>query len=240
MTGNYQVVQCAFWLTWLTAVVTIWLSLVILSAIARRLWTLFCALMVGAFLFFGYRYLCPDLVFGPQKVTFGDFPFAREMHTFSIENKSGRDLYYIQLALKAIGQSPQADDYEFDIPSGYRKPISSGSDFADTIGLACKTDTPGVGMLIFQIFHLHPNERREFTLTHKTSMKGLVEASVTHFTYDESPTIGDPHSMEQRLIYPGETIHCYWETAWPADGSEVKKNWSSTIIPDQSGSGVTK
>jgi hypothetical protein len=207
---------------------------------ARKLWTFFSAVVIGVFLFCSYKYLCPALIFAPHQVTFGNFGFARETHTFSIENKSGRDLFYVQLALKLIGQSPLKDEYEFDIPSGYRKPISSGSDFADTIGLACNTGTPGVGMVVFQVFHLRPNERREFTITHKTDMKGQVKASLTHFIYDEPPMIGDPHSMEHRLIYPGETIHCYWDTAWPADGSQVKRNWSSKIIPDQKGNDLPK
>lgn len=173
------------------------------------------------------------LVFFPDRAEFGDFAFERETHTFTIENKSGRDLYDVQLALKAVGQSPQKDDYEYDVPPGYRRPISAGSDFADTIALACNTETIGVGMVLFQIFHLRPNERREFTLTHKTNMKGLVKASVTYFTYHEQPMIGDPHSMEQHIAPPGETINCYWNTAWPADGSQLKTKWSSGITLDK-------
>lgn len=149
---------------------------------------------------------------------------------FTVENKSGHDLYYVQLSIKAFGQSSDRDDYEYDIAAGSRKPVFPGSDFADTISLGCKTETPGVGVLVFQILRLQPGERREFILTHKANVKSIVKSSVSGFTDQQPPMIGDLHTMEQHFKYP-ENVVCE-HTAWPADGSS-KQKVTSTVTPDE-------
>jgi hypothetical protein len=231
MTQDYRIVKVFFWLTWLTAVLTIWMSLVVLKALARNVWTFIGALGIGISLVYGYTFFCPVLTVSPNEIEFGEADLGREIHTFAVENKSGRDLYYVQLTLKGVHRGQSPDQFEFDIPLGYRIPITSGSDYADTLALACNTDNRNEGLMIFQIFHLRPNERREFTLTHLTNMLETIHASITYFSYDQAPAIGDPHEMEQDLIALDQTIRCYYEILWPADGKPLIDNRQIIVTP---------
>jgi hypothetical protein len=233
MTGNYQAVKWIFWGAWISSFILVWLSLVVLKPIARNLWTAFAGLGFGLGLMAAYLYFCKPLTISPDTVEFGDFKLGNERHEFLVDNKSGRDIYTIQVALNTTTNPDDPAKYDYDLAAGSRKPIFPGSDFADTITLACTYEKKSGDLLVFQIFHMQPNERRELVLIEKTTGKSLVTSSITSFTYKQPPAVSDPHTMAQHFAYP-EHVTCL-STTWPADGSVRKDKVTSTITPDEEG-----
>jgi hypothetical protein len=99
MTGNYAVAKWAFIGTWISAVITGWLSLIVLSRFARRFWAATLGLILGTGLFYCYKSLCPTVTIKPTRVVFAsvsaDPNGVSQTYRFRIQNKTDDDVYAV-------------------------------------------------------------------------------------------------------------------------------------------------
>lgn len=227
---NYLVAKLFFVVGGITGSVAIFLALVRLAVLARYIWSGLGACLVAVSLTALYSAICPTIVLGPPSAAFGT-EYDRETHTFTITNASNFDIYSTELRFGVQGEhSP--DEYEFQIPNSSRKPITSGSAFADTVAMNC-TNKKGTPIVVFQIFHLAPQERREILFIHKLKRPGGIQASVTYFTDVEQPRVSDPHTMCQHWIFWGEELTCPWQYAFSLDENGPKLPLNMTVKYDQ-------
>lgn len=172
MTGNYTVVRWAFVGTWITAVLTSWLSLVVLARFARKFWTATLALILGVALIYCYKYLCPTVTIKPARVVFGSISAdpngVSQTYRFRIQNKTDDDVYGVSFKLRVKSNTLSLDDFKLEIPKSSQVPLdensSVGSKFADISGMNC-TDSKSRPVLWMTIAHLGPHDSREITLT---------------------------------------------------------------------------
>jgi len=172
MTGNYAVVQYAFWGTWLTSSVLVYLSLNIITPFSRKFWTGVAAVILGAGLLGLYDYLCPSVTLNPSQVKFS--PPERgsgaisQGYRFRIQNRTDDDLYGVSFLVKVHSAAIDFAHLRFEVPTSSRIPFDEGTSigrkFADIEGMECK-DEKGYPVFMLSIAHLDPHGSREFVLT---------------------------------------------------------------------------
>jgi hypothetical protein len=228
MTRNYAITQYCFIAAVICSIPAFWMASNCLAKHARVFWTLVSAALLAVILAKLYGSICPRIVVGPSKVTFGKL--NHEKFTFIVTNKDSVDLYSVQLKFKVDG-SFLPDEYEFNVPLGSLKPVVPGSDFSDIGAMNCTNDQ-GIPIVMFFIQHMQPGERREIEFTHKILRTSVITATVTYFTEESQSIVNDPNTTLQHFNYPGEAIHCSQEVLFSMTPNAPKKKANVSVGND--------
>ena len=127
MTGNYAVVKWAFIGAWISAAITCWMSLNVLTKFARQFWAAALALVMGTSLIYSYKYLCPTITIKPAHVVFGsissDPDSVEQTYRFRIQNKTDDDVYAVSFKLRIKSSQLSPHDFRLDIPKSSQVPL---------------------------------------------------------------------------------------------------------------------
>lgn len=190
MTSNYSVVEWAFWLAWIFAVVTLWVALTILSRPARIIWSLTGGVIFGFFLLLLFWYLCPNLVVRPVKQAYRS---SDDLYIFRVTNPTSTDLYANAFIFRLKPDTYSSNDLEVQIAPDSLKPLEqqsqeSSEKMSDTFGISGE-DSRGQPILIVYIYDLAPKDSRKIGIKFKGYIvpNFPVEVDAGIMSYSEIP-----------------------------------------------------
>jgi len=173
MTSNYIIVRWAFAIACLSFCVMLYLSLVVLTARARTIWTVAVTIVCAAILVAAYRLLCPTVTITPAKVMYAlpdpNYPLSQSFN-FRVQNRVNQDVYGVVFLIRVHSRRLGLRDFKFDIPDSSRIPLDESVPEAQKLKLAdmdlleC-TDTNGYAVFEGGISHLQPQGSREIKVT---------------------------------------------------------------------------
>jgi hypothetical protein len=167
-TSSHPLVRIAFVLTWISGVIMVWISLIILSSVARKVWTAMSGVVLSVLLIGIYFYLCPTLTIAPSEVS---FRASQQLYIFRIANRVDGDTYANAFIFQLVSDDlHSARDLDLEIKQAFLRPLEQQSSdlaqvFADTFAVTgLSGDTQSDPVLVLYIYHLGPHESREISL----------------------------------------------------------------------------